>query len=160
MRRPTGKNAAKFTSRIETLEQEIRAELEPLSDKKFVVFHDAYHHFEHHFEIEASGSVTVSPEALSSADRVAAIQDRIKELGVVCVFQEPQFDAKLVDVVLEGSNARKGTLDPLGTDLANGPDLYPQLLEKPVRIACRLPQRPVLNQKNRRNVSGGFFFSS
>ncbi|MCX2722777.1 zinc ABC transporter substrate-binding protein [Roseibium salinum] len=122
-------NAAKFTSRIETLEQEIRAELEPLSDKKFVVFHDAYHHFEHHFEIEASGSVTVSPEALSSADRVAAIQDRIKELGVVCVFQEPQFDAKLVDVVLEGSNARKGTLDPLGTDLANGPDLYPQLLE-------------------------------
>lgn len=122
-------NAAKFTNRIENLEQDLKAELEPVSDKKFIVFHDAYHHFEHHFGIEASGSVTVSPEALSSADRVAEIQGRIKELEVVCVFQEPQFDAKLVDVVLEGSNARKATLDPLGTELANGPDLYPDLLK-------------------------------
>ncbi|MEM9634499.1 MAG: zinc ABC transporter substrate-binding protein [Pseudomonadota bacterium] len=123
------KNAANFENRIEQIEQSISAKLKPLAGKKFVVFHDAYHHFEHHFDFEASGAITLSPEALSSADRVAEVRNQIKELNVTCVFQEPQFEAKLVDVVLEGSDARKGTLDPLGTELANGADLYPNLIE-------------------------------
>ncbi|KZM49916.1 zinc ABC transporter substrate-binding protein [Labrenzia sp. OB1] len=123
------KNAASFSNRIEALDQKIEKQLEPLSGSKFVVFHDAYHHFEHHFDIEATGAITLSPEALSSADRISEVREEIKDLGVTCVFQEPQFDAKLVDVVLEGSTARKATLDPLGTDLTNGPDLYPELLE-------------------------------
>ncbi|MCV0428452.1 MAG: zinc ABC transporter substrate-binding protein [Roseibium sp.] len=122
-------NAAKFTKQIEQLEGEIAEQLKPLEGKKFVVFHDAYHHFEHHFDFEASGSITLSPEALASADRVSKVQNQIKDLNVTCVFQEPQFDAKLVNVVIEGSDARKGTLDPLGTELANGPDLYPNLLK-------------------------------
>ncbi|WP_299813418.1 zinc ABC transporter substrate-binding protein [uncultured Roseibium sp.] len=122
-------NAAKFTARMEALNEKIAKQLEPLSGSKFVVFHDAYHHFEHHFDIEASGAITLSPEALSSADRISEVREEIKDLGVSCVFQEPQFDAKLVDVVLEGSTARKATLDPLGTSLTNGPDLYPELLE-------------------------------
>ncbi|POF29405.1 zinc ABC transporter substrate-binding protein [Roseibium marinum] len=122
-------NAAIFTARMETLDGKIATQLAPLSGRKFVVFHDAYHHFEHHFDIEASGAITLSPDALSSADRIAEVRDEIRDLGVTCVFQEPQFDAKLVDVVLEGSTARKATLDPLGTSLTNGPDLYPKLLE-------------------------------
>ncbi|MBG6143778.1 zinc transport system substrate-binding protein [Labrenzia sp. EL_142] len=122
------KNAAAFAERIETLETKIAETLKPVEGKKFVVFHDAYHHFEHHFDFEASGAITISPETVASASRVAEIQDQIKDLSVTCVFQEPQFDAKLVDVVLEGSDARKGTLDPLGTELDNGADLYPELL--------------------------------
>ena len=122
-------NAAKFAERIEQLEGEIAEQLKPLEGKNFVVFHDAYHHFEHHFDVEASGSITLSPEALASADRVSKVQNQIKDLNVTCVFQEPQFDAKLVDVVIEGSDARKGTLDPLGTELPKGPDLYPNLLK-------------------------------
>lgn len=122
-------NATAFQAKIEALEGKIEEQLHPVEGKKFIVFHDAYHHFEHHFDIEASGSITISPEALSSADRVADIQGRIRDLEVTCVFQEPQFDAKLVDVVMEGSSAQKGTLDPLGTDLENGPDLYPNLLQ-------------------------------
>lgn len=122
-------NAKKFAERIEGVESEIAAKLEPVGGKKFIVFHDAYHHFEHHFDIEASGSVTLTPEAIASAERLAKIQDTIKDLNVTCVFQEPQFEAKLVDVAIEGSSARKGTIDPLGTEIANGPDLYPTLLK-------------------------------
>jgi zinc transport system substrate-binding protein len=122
------RNAAAYADRITRMEDEIGAQMAPLSGRSFIVFHDAYHHFEHHFGVEASGSVTVSPEALASADRIREIQDKVKELNVACVFQEPQFDSKLVDVVLEGSSARRGVLDPLGTDLPNGPDLYPDLM--------------------------------
>lgn len=121
-------NAAAFAERIETLEGDLAKTLEPAKGKNFVVFHDAYHYFEHHFDIEASGAITLTPETVASASRVAEIRDQMSDLNVTCVFQEPQFEAKLVDVVLEGTDARKGTLDPLGTGLENGPDLYPSLL--------------------------------
>ncbi|WP_269582176.1 zinc ABC transporter substrate-binding protein [Roseibium sp. Sym1] len=122
-------NAEAFRNRIEALERDIEDSLQAVKDGKFIVFHDAYHHFEHHFEFEASGAISVSPETLSSAERIGQVRNRIKELDVSCVFQEPQFEAKLVDVVMEGSNARTGVLDPLGTRLNNGKDLYPDLLK-------------------------------
>ncbi|TYC50334.1 zinc ABC transporter substrate-binding protein [Rhodobacterales bacterium] len=122
-------NADAFAQKIKKLDSSIAEELSPLADKGFIVFHDAYHHFEHHYGIEASGAITLSPELLASADRVSEVQSRVQNSGITCVFQEPQFDSKLVAVVLEGSSARKGTLDPLGTELENGPDLYPALLQ-------------------------------
>lgn len=121
-------NAKAFAEKVYGLEAEISAKLEPVKGQKFIVFHDAYHHFEHHYGIEASGAITVTPEALASAEQVAEIQSRVRDQNVVCVFQEPQFDSKLVNVVIEGSDAKVGVLDPLGTELANGPDLYPALL--------------------------------
>jgi zinc transport system substrate-binding protein len=121
-------NAKAFAEKVTSLEAEISAKLEPVKGRKFIVFHDAYHHFEHHYDIEASGAITVTPEALASAEQVAEIQSRVRDQNIVCVFQEPQFDSKLVNVVIEGSNAKVGVLDPLGTELTNGPDLYPALL--------------------------------
>jgi zinc transport system substrate-binding protein len=121
-------NAKAFAEKISGLKAEISAKLEPVKGQKFIVFHDAYHHFEHHYGIEASGAITVTPEALASAEQVADIQSRVRDQNVVCVFQEPQFDSKLVNVVIEGSDAKVGVLDPLGTELANGRDLYPALL--------------------------------
>lgn len=121
-------NAEKFAASITSLDSEIGGKLEPLKGAKFIVFHDAYHHFEHHYGVEASGAVTVTPEALSSADRVSEIQTRVRSQEIKCVFQEPQFDSKLVSVVIEGSDAKVGTLDPLGTEIENGPGLYPALL--------------------------------
>ena len=44
------------------------------------------------------------------------------------VFQEPQFDSKLVKIVVEGTNAQIGTLDPLGVGIKDEKDFYLQLL--------------------------------
>lgn len=121
-------NAAKVAKQIHELEETLASDLKAVHEGKFVVFHDAYHHFEHHFDVEASGAISINPEALASAERLAEIQGRIRDLGITCVFQEPQFDSKLVAVAIEGSNAKVGTLDPLGTELDNGPNLYPALL--------------------------------
>ncbi|MBI1672857.1 zinc ABC transporter substrate-binding protein, partial [Brucella abortus] len=43
-------------------------------------------------------------------------------------FSEPQFEPKLVKTVVDGTKARTGVLDPLGAELKDGPDLYPQLI--------------------------------
>lgn len=122
-------NFDKLSARLSELEAGIRTELEPVQGKTFVVFHDAYHYFEDRFGLAASGSITLNPESPPGADRIREIQQRIKTDGVVCVFGEPQFEPKLVSVVLEGTDARMATLDPLGTGLTNGPGLYEELLQ-------------------------------
>lgn len=121
-------NADAELSRLQTLEDDIGAILAPVKGQHFIVFHDAYQYFEHRFGIEASGSVTVSPDMMPGALRLKDIKSKIAELGAVCVFAEPEFEPKLVSTVIEGSAAKSGVLDPLGANLEEGPDLYAELM--------------------------------
>ncbi|HOV04980.1 MAG TPA: zinc ABC transporter substrate-binding protein, partial [Kaistiaceae bacterium] len=77
-----------------------------------------------------AGAITLNPQAQPGARGIAAVRARIAETGAACVFSEPQFEPRLVSVVIEGTGARAGVLDPIGADLADGPDLYFTLLER------------------------------
>lgn len=121
-------NADSAVRRIDRLEAQIKAELAPVKDKPFIVFHDAFQYFEHAFGLRAVGSILVSPDALANAGRVSEMRDKIRNKGVVCVFSEPQFEPRLVQTLTEGSNARLGTLDPLGAKGPTGLDGYEVLL--------------------------------
>jgi zinc transport system substrate-binding protein len=94
-----------------------------------VVFHDAYYYFEARYGLNAAGSVTVSAERAPGARRLSEIRAKVRSLGATCVFAEPQFRPTLVSVVLEGSGARLGLLDPVGAQRAPGPELYFELLQ-------------------------------
>lgn len=122
------KNAADYANKLDALNKDIETELQPVKDKPFIVFHDAYQYFENRFGVKAAGSITVSPEKAPGAARIKDIHEKIKSLGAVCVFSEPQFEPKLVNTVIDGTDAKTGVLDPLGAELKDGPDLYPQLI--------------------------------
>jgi zinc transport system substrate-binding protein len=120
-------NAAAGQADIDALQAEITAMLAPVSDKGFVVFHDAYQYFERRFDLAAAGAITLSDASTPSAGRIAELRDAVATMGAACVFAEPQFDKRLIDTVFAGS-ARVGLLDPLGQDLAPGAALYPQMM--------------------------------
>ncbi|MCF3640083.1 zinc ABC transporter substrate-binding protein ZnuA [Rhizobium sp. TRM95111] len=122
-------NLVALEKRIDALDGEIRSLVEPVKSKPFVVFHDAYQYFERHYGVRVAGSITVSPETLPGAERLSQIRAKVTELGATCVFAEPQFEPKLVNVVIEGTPAKSGTLDPEGGALAAGPDLYFDLMK-------------------------------
>ena len=121
-------NAHKMMDKIDSLTAELREELEPVHEKGFIVFHDAYQYFEQRFDLAAIGSITVSPEVMPGAERVSELRKKISDLSATCVFSEPQFEPKLVETLVEGTGARSGVLDPLGATLTKGPDLYFQLM--------------------------------
>lgn len=121
-------NAVKLVSDIEALDLEAATLTAPLKGKGFITFHDAYQYFEHRFGLASVGAISIHPETPPGALGMAAIRKRIAEGKVQCVFAEPQFDNKLVDVILEGSSARSATLDPLGANLDPGPSLYGTLI--------------------------------
>jgi zinc transport system substrate-binding protein len=122
-------NLEKFNARIDALDKSLAETMAAVKDKPFVVFHDAYQYFENRYQVRVAGSITVSPEVLPGAERLSEIRAKIKELGATCVFAEPQFEPKLVSVVIEGTPAKSGTLDPEAGTLEAGPDLYFQMME-------------------------------
>lgn len=121
-------NLAALNEQLDGLATELATTVAPVRDKPVVVFHDAYQYFEKQFGINVVGSITVSPESLPGAARISEIHEKLKALDAACVFAEPQFEPKLVDVVVEGTAARTGTLDPEAATLTEGPELYFQLM--------------------------------
>jgi zinc transport system substrate-binding protein len=142
-------NADAVSARLDALIADVSSELEPVKGKGFIVFHDGYQYFENRFGITASGSITVSPEVMPGAERITEIRERVQELGAACVFAEPQFEPKLVSTVIEGTNARSGTLDPLGAGLEDGAELYFQADPQHVDVDQDLPDRSQLTSDRR-----------
>jgi zinc transport system substrate-binding protein len=122
-------NAKQMIKRINQLKVELKNELSAIKDKPYVVFHDAYQYFETSFDLNAVGSVALEGDIASSPKQISFIKDKIVKLKASCVFQEPQFDSKLVKIVVEGTNAKIGTLDPLGVNIKSGENFYLQLLK-------------------------------
>ncbi len=121
-------NAAAAREEMAALKTEVSGLLDPVRGGSFIVFHDAYQYFETTFAFSASGAISLSDAADPSPARVAEIQGRIREEGVDCVLAEPQFNAGLVETVLDGTEANTGVIDPLGATLEPGPTLYPKLI--------------------------------
>ena len=123
------KNSSQMIKQINQLKVELKKELSGIKDKPYVVFHDAYQYFETSFGLNAVGSVALEGDIASSPKQIAFIKDKIVKLNASCVFQEPQFDSKLVKIVVEGTNAQIGTLDPLGVNIKGKENFYLQLLK-------------------------------
>ncbi len=126
-------NADRLRHRLQTLTTEIAQEMKPVRDKPFVVLHDAYQYFENRFGLSATGSVMVDDAEPPSAKRIQKLRNKVRELGAVCVFAEPQFNSGLVDVITENTPVRTGILDPLGAAIESGPEAYFALIRDMAR---------------------------
>ena len=122
-------NANQMIKKINQLKVELKKELLGIKDKPYIVFHDAYQYFETSFNLNAVGSVALEGDIASSPKQISFIKDKIVKLKASCVFQEPQFDSRLVQIVVEGTNAQIGILDPLGVNIKSGENFYLQLLK-------------------------------
>ena len=121
-------NAERLRQRLDELDRSLEDRLATVTDRPYVVFHDAYQYFEHRYGVKAVGAITINPTVRPSAQRLAEIRERLEQLDAACVFAEPQFEPTLVETVIEGTSAQTGVLDPLGAALDAGPDQYFQLM--------------------------------
>src|SRR5262245_7298888 len=117
-------NAKDLRQRLELLRRELEQTLKPIADRPYVVFHDAMHYFERRFNLNAVGSISVSPEIPPSAGRLIEVRRKLRAVSAQCAFAEPQFGIALVSTVVEGTRVRVAMLDPAASNLAPGPDLY------------------------------------
>lgn len=134
-------NAERQSLRLDALDRAIGAQLAPVANIPFVVFHDAYQYFVVRYRLNEVGRVEISPERTPGGRHLAALRQKIRATGAVCVFAEPQIEPRILPTLIEGLNVRTGVLDPLGVDLAPGPDLYDQMVKglASALVACLRP---------------------
>ncbi len=122
-------NAAAAARRIAALDAQIAAELAPVKDRPFVVVHDAYGYFADHYGLTIAGTVSPGDAAEPGAERLNGIRRLLEEAAAVCIFPEAQHDPRQIAALVDGTPVRLGgALDPEGSSLPFGPELYPALL--------------------------------
>lgn len=123
-------NLQQFEAELADADKHIGAQLAPVKNKGYFVFHDAYSYFEKHYGLSPAGHFTVNPEIQPGAQRLHQIRTQLVEQKAVCVFAEPQFRPAVIDAVSRGTNVRKGTLDPLGMGISLTKDSYVKFLSQ------------------------------
>ena len=123
-------NARSYVQKITALDSELSAALSNSKEFPFIVFHDAYQYFEKHYGLNGVGSITFDPHDFPSPKRLKEIRGKLNEMSAACVFSEPQFSDRLVRTVIKGTSAKTALIDPLGSNIKAGPNLYFELLSE------------------------------
>ena len=122
-------NATASAALIDTLDADVTALLAPAKDKPIIVFHEAFGYFATHYGLTIAGSISEGDAATPGAERLSEIRSMIEAGKVACVFPETNHDPKLVEQMVDGTDARIGApLDPVGSSLEPGPLAYDALL--------------------------------
>lgn len=123
-------NAEKTLVKLHRLDIELTSELGPVKAVPYVVFHDAYQYLEKHFGLGAMAAITLSPERAPGLLRLREIREAIAEHKARCVFAEPQFEPKVIKLLTKGMPLSTAVLDPLGSQVPEGPEAYFTLMRE------------------------------
>ena len=121
-------NATQAKADIDTVISELEETLAEFRGTNFIVYHDAYQYFEKRFDVLAAGSISLGDVSDPSPARIAEVRKIVEELGITCVFSEPQFNSELVRTVTDGVSVKTRVIDSLGTQFTLGPDFYLNVL--------------------------------
>lgn len=122
-------NAVSAALKLTELDAELRALLDQVADRPFVVGHDAYGYFTSHYGLKVAGSLATGDAANPSAAHLSALRERLAQDQVVCAFPEIGQSPRLLNTALEGTSVKIGEeLDPAGSSLAKGAGQYEALM--------------------------------
>ncbi|MDO3388081.1 zinc ABC transporter substrate-binding protein [Gilvimarinus sp. SDUM040013] len=117
--------AQSYKSSLVALDTELRAQMSPLADTGFAVYHDGYRHWVEHYGMRQVDYVTVTPEQKPGAKHLVALQERLRS-DAKCLFVEPYSDVTEATRLAKTLGLGVGELDPLAS--ASSLASYEQLL--------------------------------
>lgn len=122
-------NAASAISTIDEVSEKVRRSISTINDSSYVVFHDSYHYFESYFDIHAVAAINLGDGTHPSISQISQLRSLLQDSEAACVFSEPQYSERLVNTIAEGTNVKRGILDPLGVNLPADENLYTALIQ-------------------------------
>lgn len=122
-------NLHAFNQRLDRLDQQLQAQLQPLRSKSFFVFHEAFNYFEQAYGLKHAGVFTISGELQPGAKHVNQMRQRLQHAGPSCVFSEPPLQPRLAQTLAANLPVKLAELDALGTDIPITATGYEQLLQ-------------------------------
>lgn len=119
-------NAQRFTASVQQLDQQLAAQLAPVKDVGFAVYHEGYGHFVGRYDLHQVAYVTYSPERRPGAKHLQELREILAKEGE-CLFMEPYYKVQGMEEMAASLNLRIGLLDPIGGQQVSS---YQQLLQQ------------------------------
>lgn len=88
-------NLSAFKQRLTALDTQIHAQLRPVQNKGFFVFHEAFNYFEQHYGLAHGGVLAINSEVQPGARHLQQIRQRLEQAGPSCIFTEPPAPPRL-----------------------------------------------------------------
>ena len=108
-------NADAYLERLEVLDAELRAAIQPLPRKQIVTFHEAFPYFARAYGLEVAAVVALEPDEPISPRMLSSVIERVKQAGCPPLFSEPQYENTALRTVAAETGAPVYELDPLVT---------------------------------------------
>lgn len=124
-----GERSARFIADLEALDQDISTTLEPITDRRFVAYHSAFHYFADRYGLNQIAVLQISPGAEPSPRVVADTVDLIKREKVRAIFSEPQFSPQVIQLVARETGRTTHILDTLETGELSA-DIYVRVMRR------------------------------
>jgi zinc transport system substrate-binding protein len=125
-------NLAGLAAELDALDRELASTLQPLRDRRFLVFHPAWGYFANAYGLEQvaveRGGKEPGPKAL------AQLAEDARRWGIRTVFVQPQFSRRTAETLAAGIDGRVVALDPLSHD-------YPASLRAAARALVEATRR-------------------
>ena len=127
-------NAAAYIQKLQELDAETTAILQPYRGKTFVAFHDFAPYFAESYSLKANFLVDV-PEDNPSPDDVKRVMDTVKATQLKTLLTEPQGGQDGFAALAQDLNVRVSTFDPMETGGAEAlqPDYYLSTMRQNVK---------------------------
>ena len=121
-------NLAQFLLNMNVLQLDLQAILASQKNHHFLIYHDALLYLEKKFQFHTRAIYTGNEEITAGARQIVAIRKLIQSRNFQCLLAEPNINASAIITMARDNNIPVAVLDPLGSDLPTGPDLYSQLM--------------------------------
>jgi zinc transport system substrate-binding protein len=108
------RNHDAFVAELDALDQDLRALLDPLSNRRFMVFHPSWGYFADTYGLT---QVPIEREGKEPGARaLAALIDQAKADRIKVIFVQPQFDKRSATQVAQAIGGGVIAVDPLAGD--------------------------------------------
>lgn len=121
-------NTQRLQLKLKKLDERLKQLLHPFQGVPYLTYHDALQYFERHYGLNGV-AITIQPEQQLGVKSSLRVRQLILERGVKCIFREPQFRPKLLDILIDELSLRDGVVDPIGIDVMAGSEGYFALME-------------------------------
>lgn len=123
-------NAESAVTAIAELDRSLTAQLQPIKDKPFLVYHDAYQYLRHRYGLSVVGAISLGDATSPGAAHLLELRAENDKHQVVCIFPEANHDAALIEPIIEGTSIKVGKpLDPEGASLPVSANMWEDVLK-------------------------------
>ena len=126
-------NAAAYKARIQALDAELSAQLEPFAGSAIVTFHEAFTYFADAYGLVVAGVIANDAGEEPSTRQIAATCDLVKQYQVKALFVEPQYPTKSAETIARETGAKVFTLDPVVSG-DGSPESYENAMRENARV--------------------------